>query len=514
MPFQFPSSSSQIADGSLAVVLSGSRQAAGSLGGVAFDGLTSSTRATAALSGSVGAPTTYTIGTEDFTAWVRFRCPASVTAERGIIGLGPNATDAGGSGSFRVILQTSGTLSVRLGTVPETLDFSGFVAAYGGEVVDVVVTRGSAGWAVYINGTAATASSGSLTTGATVTSTYLHLAVGLTSTNIFNDRIYRAVVFNRALSASDVGNLVVVGVDPADQWANPTNLVDFTTPINNGGFETNLLNAAGTWATHPLGSSTATIDTSGTFSRTGTNAAKLTIDGSSSNVGISASNNSTTLLRIGKRHRVSAWARRGASVTAAGIRFREGGGGAIVLSTGNVLTTTYQNYTLEWVMGSTNAFRIERDTLTAANAEIYIDDVTIQRIGAVVDLDFTMGCGNQLQDGSSNNFHANLFGGFSWLNVRDFGQLRVNLLNSGNTQFPVGLPADALIQSIAANAAGAVTLSIGTASGGTQVVNAASLSTGRNGPLTVASAFPGGTLWGNLSAAVQTQVTINFAICQ
>jgi hypothetical protein len=131
-----------------------------------------------------------------------------------------------------------------------------------------------------------------------------------------------------------------------------------------------------------------------------------------------------------------------------------------------------------------------------------------------VDLDFTMGCGNQLQDTSSNNLHANLFGGFSWLNVRDFGQLRVNLSNSGNTQFPVGLPADALIQSIAANAAGAVTLSIGTASGGTQVVNAASLSTGRNGPLTVASAFPGGTLWGNLSAAVQTQVTINFAICQ
>lgn len=185
-----------------------------------------------------------------------------------------------------------------------------------------------------------------------------------------------------------------------------------------------------------------------------------------------------------------------------------------MLSTGATLTTTYQNYTLEWVMGSVNGFRIERDAASAPNAEIYIDDVTIQRIGAVVDLDFTMGCGNQLQDMSINNLHANLFGGFSWLNIRDFGQLRVNLSNSGNTQFPVGLPADALIESIAANAAGTVTLSIGTASGGTQVVNAAALSTGRNGPLTVASAFPGGTLWGNLSAAVQTQVTINFAITQ
>lgn len=148
----------------------------------------------------------------------------------------------------------------------------------------------------------------------------------------------------------------------------------------------------------------------------------------------------------------------------------------------------------------------------ANNSSQWHDSITVTRIGAIVDLDFTMGCGNQLQDASTNGFHVNLFGGFSWLNPKDFGQLRVTVSASGNTQFPVGLPAEAMITGVAARAAGAVTLSIGTASGGTQVVNAASLSTGRNGPLTVASAFPGGTLWGNLSAAVATDITINFAM--
>ena len=486
-----------------AFALSASRQAAGSIGGVAFDGATSGTR------GMV--PLTWSVGTGDFSAWVRFRCPSSVTTERGVIGLGPNATDAGGAGSFRVILQTSGTMSVRLGTVPETLDFAGFVAAFGGQWVDVVVTRGSAGWTVYVNGLAATPTSGSLTTAASINSSYLVLGVGLASTNIFNSTFHRAALFNYALAAADVASLVVAGVSQSDQWGSPSSVIGFNPAVLNGGFETNSLNAAGTWGKFEIGSpaSTATIDTSGSFSKSGTNAGKFTLNANGDGVGFFANNGTTTIV-ANRRYRASAWFRRGASVSGVAARLREGSSGTILVTT-SALTTTYQQFSAEWVATTNATLYIERSG-GIPNGEIYVDDVELTRLGAIVDLDFTMGCGNQLQDMSPNGFNVNLFGGFTWCNPRDFGQLRVTISQLGNTVFPVGLPAEAMITGIAAAAAGAVTLSIGTAMGGTQVVNAASLSTGRNGPLTVASAFPGGTLWGNLSAAVATNITINFSL--
>ena len=471
---------------------SAARQAAGSVGGVAFDGLTSGTRGTV--------PLTWTIGTGDFSAWVRFRCPSSVTVERGVIGLGPNATDAGGAGSFRVILQTSGTMSVRLGTVPETLDFAGFVAAFGGQWVDVVVTRGSAGWTVYINGLAATPTSGSLTTAASVNSSYLVLGVGSASTNIFNSIFHRAALFNYALTAADVASLVVAGVSQADQWGLPSNLVGFNPAVLNGGFETpGTTNTFANWSDGSVSGTTINRDT--VVFDSGAASLRFDLDGSSSyrNVG-------QGILVAGRRYRVTAAFRHNhSSSIAPQIQLQN-----TVLPFSAVAPNTWQTQTAEAVSDGTVIIVVRRSG--APNSSQWYDSITVTRLGAIVDLDFTMGCGNQLQDASTNGFHVNLFGGFSWVNPRDFGQLRVSLSASGNTQFPVGLPAEAMITGIAANASGAVTLSIGTASGGTQVVNAASLSTGRNGPLTVASAFPGGTLWGNLSAAVATNITIDFSL--
>ena len=469
---------------------SAARQAAGSVGGVAFDGLTSGTRGTV--------PLTWTIGTGDFSAWVRFRCPSSVTVERGVIGLGPNATDAGGTGSFRVILQTTGTMSVRLGTVPETLDFAGFVAAFGGQWVDVVVTRGSAGWTVYINGLAATPTSGSLTTAATVTSSNLILGVGLASTNIFNSIFHRAAVFNRTLSAADVASLVVSGVSQADQWGAGDPILSPT--VLNGGFET--AGTTSTFANWSDGSgSGTTINRDTVVFDSGSASLRFDLDGSSS-----YRNVAQAVLVAGRRYRVTAAFRHNhSSSIAPQIQLQ-----STVLPFAVVAPNTWQTQTAEAVSDGTILIVARRSG--ANNSSQWYDSITVTRIGAIVDLDFTMGCGNQLQDASTNGFHVNLFGGFSWCNPRDFGQLRVSLSASGNTQFPVGLPAEAMITGIAANTTGAVTLSIGTASGGTQVVNAASLSTGRNGPLTVASAFPGGTLWGNLSAAVATNITIDFSM--
>ena len=476
------------------IALNGGRQAAGSVGGVTFDGLTSGTRGTV--------PLTWTIGTGDFSAWVRFRCPSTVTVERGVIGLGPNATDAGGAGSFRVILQTTGTMSVRLGTVPETLDFAGFVAAFGGQWVDVVVTRGSAGWTVYVNGLAAAPTSGSLTAASSINSSYLVLGVGLASTNIFNSIFHRAAVFNRTLSAADVASLVVAGVSQADQWGAPATL-----GFANGGFESN---AAGTsppsfWTAS--GNHVATVVDDATVE--GARACEVVASAAGgSGAGNDNLQHDSVVRIVGRRYRMRFSAR---TVSGnASLRVGIGSGDPQPQSFFSyALSGTYTEYAEEFV--ATAVSGTTRLALQGAGT-FRVDNFRFERIGAIVDLDFTMGCGNQLQDMSSNGFHVNLFGGFSWLNPRDFGQLRVTISQLGNTVFPVGLPAEAMITGIAANSAGAVTLSIGTAMGGTQVVNAAALSTGRNGPLTVASAFPGGTLWGNLSAAVATNITINFSL--
>jgi len=469
---------------------SAARQAAGSVGGVTFDGVTSGTRGTV--------PLTWTVGTGDFSAWVRFRCPSTVTTERGVIGLGPNATDAGGAGSFRVILQTSGTMSVRLGTVPETLDFAGFVASFGGQWVDVVVTRGSAGWTVYINGLAATPTSGSLTTAASVNSSYLIIGVGIASNNIFNSTFHRVAVFNRTLSAADVASLVVAGVSQADQWGAGDPIMSPT--VLNGGFET--AGATDTFANWSDGSvSGTTINRDTTVFDSGAASLRFDVDGSGS-----FRNVAQNILVPGRRYRVTAAFRHNhTSNITPQIQIQNN-----VISFATVTPNTWVTQTAEAVADG-SIISVSRRS-GANNSSQWYDSITVTRIGAIVDLDFTMGCGNQLQDASSNGFHASLFGGFSWQNPKDFGQLRASIAMSGNQVFPVGLPVEAMITSIAAKAAGAVTLSIGTASGGTQVVNAASLSTGRNGPLTVASAFPGGTLWGNLSAAVATDITINFAM--
>ena len=445
------------------------------------------------------------IGAGDFTWWVQLSVPASLSGNAAIGSLGPNNTNALPSSDNAVaLLQQNGDIQLVLGNTTNNTRYGLGLSGRTGQIVDITITRAGGSLAVYIDGTlitpTATNTGAGCPAGTTFNTTFAMIGGAHSSgnPNAFAGIVYRFVTYNRQLTATEVASLVRFGVDISDQWGSQAAILSPT--VLNGGFETvGTTNTFANWSDGSVSGTTINRDT--VVFDSGAASLRFDLDGSSSyrNVG-------QGILVAGRRYRVTAAFRHNhSSSIAPQIQLQN-----TVLPFSAVAPNTWQTQTAEAVSDGTVIIVVRRSG--APNSSQWYDSITVTRLGAIVDLDFTMGCGNQLQDASTNGFHVNLFGGFSWVNPRDFGQLRVSLSASGNTQFPVGLPAEAMITGIAANASGAVTLSIGTASGGTQVVNAASLSTGRNGPLTVASAFPGGTLWGNLSAAVATNITIDFSL--
>ena len=410
------------------------RAAASDYAAVTFDGATASTRITSTLTGQ-------NIGTGDFSVWARFRVPASVNAvNRGLVALTSNATATAQAESAHLFLAANaGELALRLyGATTSDIrqaTINGFLAAYTGQVVDVVVTRTGTTFKIYINGTDTayieTTSGTPPAWSAAVTSTFCDVGMAV-GASLFTGRIYRSVVFNRALSASDVTELITLGVNPADQWGTQTQVIGFNPAALNGGFEANSLNAPGTWGTSASGTSTATIDTSGSFSRTGTNAGKLTLDGSSNYTAFQANNGAANLFAINKRYRISFWARKGATSGSCGVQIGNFASGAAYGNTGLVLTTSYANTVFEVVTVTDGGLTLGRQGSSVGLSEIYIDDVEVTRIGAIVDLDLSVGIGLFFPDRSDNRLGGDGFGGISHTMPREFGSITVvkDLLHS------------------------------------------------------------------------------------
>jgi hypothetical protein len=291
---------------------------------------------------------------------------------------------------------------------------SNFHTNFAGQVVDVVVTRSGSTLKVYINGTdTAYSDTGSGSWSDTVTSTFLNVGV-FDAGDLFFGRIYRSVVFNRALSAGDVTELITIGVNPADQWG------------------------------------TQTGQTSGT-------------------------------LVASKRYRITTYVSAdsftnvGAASNTTGVEF---------VATGTTPTT--------WTNAS-----------------------TLNRIGGLVDLDFTVGTGYQATDRSTNALHGTLFNGVEFTQPRRVAVLYATTNTNGNQQMLGGtlaIPTNAIIEDIIVNSTGSATVSVGNASAGTQIVNGASVVSGRQ-KLTIATPFSTtGNLWVNSNAAATLQFTILYTI--
>ena len=468
------------------------RAAASDYAAVSFDGATASTRISSTLTGQ-------NIGTGDFSLWSRFRVPAlaAFATNPAVIGLGPNASDSAGNNSCRFILLSGGTFTFRItdgvGAVTNA-DIANFSTNFSGQVVDVVVTRTGSTLKIYVNGTDTTYT-GTPAASTSINSVYCHIGIGSTATTIFTGRIYRSVVFNRALSASDVTELITTGVNPADQWGSQTAVYtsDFSVGVDSWGA------TAGTAA--------GNIDGIG-----GQNDNLRYTIGSGANNADGLSRNSTVIPSKRYRFNFSYYIPSGQTQT---TTLRAFVGLAQVVS-GLIVTNAWTDVSAEGVATGDAFLRVNQNFSGTGNGTdvFYIRAVTATRIGAIVDLDFTVGTGYQATDRSTNALHGTLFNGVEFTQPKRMAVLYATTNTNGNQQMlgTLAIPTNAIIEDIIVNSTGSATVSIGNASAGTQIVNGASVVSGRQ-RLTIATPFSTtGNLWVNSNATATLQFTILYTI--
>lgn len=379
--------------------------------GLAYDGVT--TTRTTGLNQA--------LGTNDFSVWVRVKVPTTLggSAYRWIWATSSNPSDASPANCVQVLVN-SADLNFDMRGSPNSneraLVYAGWFTANAGKIVDLVFTRQGTNVVTYSDGVAIT---GTVATAGTppsfadsITSTYFHVGLGASSQYAWNGSVYRATVFNRALSQADVTSLINNGIDPADEWGSSSvPVVSYSPSTLNGGFETNSLNTAGTWATFIAGASTATIDTSGTNARTGSNAGRMAVDPTNNFSVFYPNNGLSTFIGPGKRYRASLWMKKDAS-TSGSPTFKLDNSASTLFIAISGLTTNYQQFSTEITPTATSDLRLINNS--AASSTNYVDDFELTRIGAILDLDFTTGYGTNVWDRSSNSLNATNYGGVSW----------------------------------------------------------------------------------------------------
>ena len=482
------------------------RAAASDYAGVAFDGATSNSRVMATL-------TNQSIGTTDFSAWIRVRVPAATSVNQGVIGFTSSSISLNVSNAFFGYINSSGALAViKYGATTSDnriANVSNFTTNYLGQIVDIVITRSGSTLKIYINGvdTTYTEATGGTppTWDSTVASDYLWVGQSNSPTGILNSSVYRAVYFNRSLSSDDVLDLIEHGVNPADQWGTQTQLINTTT--FNGGFETagaGGADAFANWIEYNAGTSTITRDTTDYSPDLGSTASAK-MNGTDATAVGSLYNNGVSAFTAGKRYRIRAAHKRSAAAT---ISWKTATGNAALTSFS--VTTSWANYSGEFVMPANDFVKID----FGGASTLWVDNVIYDRIGAIVDLDFTVGIGYQATGRSTNNLHGTLLGTVGWTMPKKKAVLYATTSTATGQQLlgTVAIPTSAYIEAIIVNSDNSgtptTTLSIGTAASGTSIVNAASISSGRN-VLTLAGRFSSnGQLWGTANGTSNLEYTI------
>ena len=463
------------------------RAAASDYAAVTFDGATAGTRVASTLTGQA-------IGTGDFSIWCRFRASSSSSRT-------PFSVIEDGTNFFALVAGSTYTIDKFIGGVSSSATITGFTAAaFAGQIVDFVLVRSAGVFSVYVNGSSYPLTN---TTGNINLSAAANLRVGgyFVAFQVYDKEIYRSVVFNRALSASDVTELITTGVNPADQWGTQT--AAYTSDFSAG---------ADGWSA-ARGTAAGNIDgISGVD-----NTLRLTVDTTATNTHLAFLNPVPGLL-AGKRYRVGFnYFITAANATMNGLALWQLSP-SVQISTVQSVTGAWTSITpVEFVSGET---RLAVLGAAGGNANFtgngtdtfYLHSFVVTRIGAIVDLDFTVGTGFQAHDRSTNALHGTLFNGVEFTQPKRMAVLYATTNTAGNQQmlgtgFP-SIPTNAIIEDIVVNSTGSATVSVGTTTGGTQIVNSASVVSGRQ-RLTIASPFP---TTGNLFVNSNTGDTLQFTI--
>lgn len=378
-----------------------------------FDGATANTRIYSTLTGQ-------TIGTGEFSVRLKFKCPSSAPGEyQGLIAIGPSAAAGAVAHGWFLVLHASGHIYFcKYGaTVSDSRAFlsQNFVTTYGGQAVEIVVTRSGSTVAIYANGQAL---SGSESTSGTPPawsdnqdSTYLTVGVAGT-TQIFRGPIYSASLFNLALSATDVLDIYRHGIPSKYQWGAAAETI---TPQTNRDFSV----SAGDWGTSAV-RCTATRDAVNNELDVAVTDASVTPCFYLPVAAISRG------LAVGKTYRFTYTVRNwnlagGANIHVATANANE------ALRTGMTGNATFTHVNTLTKTGATG-FLFGLNGVQVGNS-FSLDDVSIVQVGAIVDLDFehaNPALSATIADRSNNALHGTIVGGISqtrWIPQLNVGKL-------------------------------------------------------------------------------------------
>lgn len=358
------------------------------------------------------------LGTSPFTAYVRVRVPdrpLGSSAHFPVLFMVHSATspDATYIGAHLLV---DGRLSflTRLGVDDGVSSIVGFVQKYAGQIVDVVLIRESSGIRAYINGIQQTISNATDVRWQRSLSANCEFRPGMlngANTNSWVDRIYRATLFNRALSTAEVQRLSRHGVEDSDRWgstaavytASWASTVDGWSAATGGGSNPAVARVAG-----PIGGRS--------------NLLRLT-------VGTTGTQNYATrgTLTRARRYRLT-----GdiyiptANAQSDGVQFAAFGAAA---SSANIVPTrdTWTTITVDgqddlnldstanWIVHLSRAGSI---AYTGNGADlVYLSSFVVTQVGCLCDLDFSIGYGAVIPD-RSGRYPARLTGAYEWTLAR------------------------------------------------------------------------------------------------
>jgi hypothetical protein len=473
-----------------AKVLANERNALAPRGAVYFDG--------SANDEVYSALTNQSIGTDPFSISIVFTVPstAPTSHQSGVAMLSPNQLTCANYNAFAVVITLAGNLEVVLmaDSADENVATCPLVSSYGGKTVNVTIVRPYSGnLQLYINGIQQTLT---FTTAGTppgwqgnVASTYFGIGYD-SQTEVLRGKIYSATLYNLALSASDAEEIFELGNAVPDRfrWGSQADRIT--------GDSQTFTASVGSWVgvtdtiAEVSGSMNVTVN-SGGYAYLTTSAF---VPNKANRVRFSYQQVSGTaaLMEISDTSSGTPW-----------IQFTPTGA---VQTFDGVIDLTY-----------TSGGNVQ---IAFGSGVVAFDNFRVQQVGAICHFRCDDGVGYQLSDASSNALHATISAaGVTHSIAQQRGVVRFTTNTSGNQQAlgQVALPSGARVMSwtIDNTSGSAVTVSLGSASGGTQYANSVSVASGEN-DITLATRYngSGGNLWVNASSTATLLHTIYYDLVQ
>jgi hypothetical protein len=427
-------------------------QARRAAAGIYFNGVFNNQRLYASLG-------SYSIGTNPFALRIVFRMADSAifVAPCNLAQVTSSATALSAQSVLVSFTSTALRITFYGATTSDYVyyEVAGFVAAYQGKFVELVIRRLGNTLAVYANGVALTLSTPvTYGTPPSVASSILSnfLVIGSGFTRSFVGSVYAVTLFNYALTAAQVVSLARDGVSPADMWASDAELITGATDRDFSG--------ANNWANVSLSSFDKSAD--------------LSLVASGTNQSCNLNSSFLGALTPGLRYQISA----DVANLSGSFSFR----GSLLGTLGTI--SNIGRFSSTFVLVSSSFGNLE--VLSGGSGSVDLDNLTLKLAGAVVDLNFAEAVYFQVPDRSTNNFHAQVAASPSLFNGSRRGQLRGRTNTNGNQQL-VGtgcIPTNARILAIVVKSDGSGTptnaINIGEVSGGLQISSGVAVVPGRN----------------------------------